>query len=70
MIGDADGGTWRVTEGFLFNTTDESEKARADTHAHVVLVRMVPVSPGYGVVHGAVSGNPSRRGWWPLMPVF
>ena len=33
VIGDADGGTWRVTEGFLVNTTDESERlARIPTH--------------------------------------
>ncbi len=33
VIGDADGGTWRVTEGFLVNTTDGSERlARIPTH--------------------------------------
>ena len=33
VIADADGGTWRVTEEFLVNTADESEKlARIPTH--------------------------------------
>ena len=33
VIGDSDGGTWRVTEEFLVNTADESEKlARIPTH--------------------------------------
>ena len=33
VISDADGGTWRVTEEFLVNMTDESEKlARIPTH--------------------------------------
>ena len=33
VIAAADGGTWRVTEGFLINTADESEKlARIPTH--------------------------------------
>ena len=33
MVADADGGTWQVTEGFLVNTADESEKlARIPTH--------------------------------------
>ena len=26
MVADADGGSWQVTEGFLVNTADESEK--------------------------------------------
>ena len=33
VIVDADGGTWRVTEEFLVNTADQSEKlARLPTH--------------------------------------
>ena len=33
VVADSDGGTWRVTEGFLVNTADESEKlARISTH--------------------------------------
>ena len=33
MISDTDGGTWEVTEEFLVNTADESEKlARIPTH--------------------------------------
>ena len=33
MVADADGGTWQVTEGFLVNSADESEKlARIPTH--------------------------------------
>ena len=33
VIADADGGTWQVTEEFLINTANESEKlARIPTH--------------------------------------
>ena len=44
-------------------------EARADTDAHVILVRMVPVPPGHGVVHGALTGCQPRRGWLSLTPL-
>ena len=62
MVADADGGTWQVTEGFLVNTADESEKlARIPTHMSFWF-GWFQFHPDTELVHGALAGGSLEGG--------
>ena len=62
MVADADGGTWQVTEGFLVNTADESEKlARIPTHMSFWF-GWFQFHPDTELVHGALAGRLASKG--------